>query len=113
MIGFAVTGKALRRRHELVGADGDDGKNRREEMEKNGDDAGLTGMGDPFCRGTYPWGKEDKELQAEIRRVIRTRNQEPALRTGECMVRALDEDRLEVLRRQDGRTLEYILDRRI
>ena len=78
-----------------------------------GDDAGLTGMGDPFCRGTYPWGKEDKELQAEIRRIIRTRNQEPALRTGECMVRALDEDRLEVLRRQDGRTLEFILDRRI
>lgn len=27
-----------------------------------GDEAGLQGYGDPFCRGTYPWGKENKEL---------------------------------------------------
>ena len=27
-----------------------------------GDEAGLTGYGDPFCRGTYPWGNEDAEL---------------------------------------------------
>ena len=27
-----------------------------------GDEAGLTGYGDPFCRGTYPWGNEDTEL---------------------------------------------------
>ena len=27
-----------------------------------GDEAGLQGFGDPFCRGTYPWGKEDKAL---------------------------------------------------
>ncbi len=27
-----------------------------------GDEAGLTGYGDPFCRGTYPWGREDDEL---------------------------------------------------
>ena len=22
----------------------------------------MQGFGDPFCRGTYPWGKEDTEL---------------------------------------------------
>ncbi len=27
-----------------------------------GDEAGLTGYGDPFCRGTYPWGNENTEL---------------------------------------------------
>ncbi len=27
-----------------------------------GDEAGMTGGFDPFCRGYYPWGKEDKEL---------------------------------------------------
>lgn len=27
-----------------------------------GDEAGLTGYGDPFCRGCYPWGNEDREL---------------------------------------------------
>ena len=27
-----------------------------------GDEAGLTGYGDPFCRTTFPWGNEDAEL---------------------------------------------------
>lgn len=27
-----------------------------------GDEAGLTGYGDPFCRGTYPWGNENTDL---------------------------------------------------
>ena len=29
-----------------------------------GDEAGLCGFEDPFCRGTYPWGREDEELFA-------------------------------------------------
>ena len=28
-----------------------------------GDEAGMQGFGDPFCRGYYPWGKEDTELK--------------------------------------------------
>ena len=27
-----------------------------------GDEAGLYGYGDPFCRGCFPWGNEDKDL---------------------------------------------------
>lgn len=27
-----------------------------------GDEAGVQGYGDPFCRATYPWGKENKSL---------------------------------------------------
>ncbi|MDO4608704.1 MAG: glycoside hydrolase family 13 protein, partial [Clostridia bacterium] len=27
-----------------------------------GDEAGVQGYGDPFCRATYPWSKENKEL---------------------------------------------------
>lgn len=27
-----------------------------------GDEAGIEGFGDPFCRATYPWGNENKEL---------------------------------------------------
>lgn len=27
-----------------------------------GDEAGIQGVKDPFCRNTYPWGKEDTEL---------------------------------------------------
>ena len=27
-----------------------------------GDEAGVEGYGDPFCRATYPWGRENQEL---------------------------------------------------
>ncbi len=27
-----------------------------------GDEAGVQGFGDPFCRATYPWGSEDAEI---------------------------------------------------
>ena len=27
-----------------------------------GDEAGLEGWGDPFCRGYYPWGRENEAL---------------------------------------------------
>ena len=27
-----------------------------------GDEAGMQGYGDPFCRATYPWGQENKKL---------------------------------------------------
>ena len=27
-----------------------------------GDEAGIEGYSDPFCRATYPWGKENTEL---------------------------------------------------
>ncbi len=78
-----------------------------------GDDAGLTGMGDPFCRRTYPWGREDRQLQDEIKRVIRERNEKPELREGECIVRALDEDRLEIRRLYERRENVFVLDRRV
>ncbi len=34
-----------------------------------GDEAGLTGMADPFNRGTYPWGQEDTELIAYFQKL--------------------------------------------
>lgn len=47
-----------------------------------GDEAGLYGMSDPMSRGTYPWGREDKELLGEFRDAMRRRAASPALRTG-------------------------------
>lgn len=34
-----------------------------------GDEAGMRGEGDPFCRGCYPWGREDRDL-LEFYRVL-------------------------------------------
>lgn len=39
-----------------------------------GDEAGQYGSGDPDCRRTYPWGKEDKDLIAHYKKVIGVRN---------------------------------------
>ena len=35
-----------------------------------GDEAGLTGMADPFCRKTFPWGREDEELTEKNARAV-------------------------------------------
>ncbi len=77
-----------------------------------GDDAGLTGMGDPFCRRTYPWGREDLELQAQIRRIIRARNASDVLKYGDCLTHVQDADRLEIMRVFGKDCVSFTLDRR-
>ena len=67
-----------------------------------GDEAGSQGMADPFCRGTYPWGREDRELLEDIARAIRRRNETPALKTGEFRLVAVGEDVLVAIRRIRG-----------
>ena len=47
-----------------------------------GDEAGIEGHGDPFCRGTYPWGHEDTELLEFYRALGRIRRSCPAFREG-------------------------------
>lgn len=39
-----------------------------------GDEAGLTGLKDPFNRKTFPWGREDKELMAWYKTVSSLRD---------------------------------------
>ncbi len=39
-----------------------------------GDEAGQYGSKDPDCRRTFPWGKEDKDLQKFYKKVIAVRN---------------------------------------
>lgn len=76
-----------------------------------GDEAGLTGMGDPFCRGTYPWGKEDKALKARIRGAIQTRKASRTLQIGETTVRALNAHAVEVRRALGEEEISFVLDR--
>jgi len=63
-----------------------------------GDEAGVQGEDDPFCRGTYPWGHEDAGLIAEIRRINHTRRNNPVLRRGDLELIAPD-DRTLIVRR--------------
>jgi cyclomaltodextrinase len=67
-----------------------------------GDEAGLEGMTDPFCRGTYPWGSEDQQLLREMARAIERRNGCPALKTGGMKLFDAGEDVVVLIRRISG-----------
>ena len=69
-----------------------------------GDEAGMQGSADPFCRGTFPWGREDKALQSQIREIIHQRRQSPALQTGTLSIEVIDEDTLVITRQIAGGT---------
>ncbi len=48
-----------------------------------GDEAGLEGFGDPFCRACYPWGNEDKELLEFYKILGRIRRENSEFKSGE------------------------------
>ncbi len=47
-----------------------------------GDEAGMEGYNDPFCRGCYPWGKENPDLLEFYRILGRARRESPVFRDG-------------------------------
>ena len=51
-----------------------------------GDEAGMEGYGDPFCRRTYPWGRESGALISAYREAGDARRRSSALRCGEYTV---------------------------
>ena len=67
-----------------------------------GDEAGLTGMADPYNRATYPWGHEDAALVETYRRIMTDRMASPVLRTGDLRLTAPGPDVLLVERRIRG-----------
>ena len=48
-----------------------------------GDEAGMTGMADPYNRGTYPWGLEDKDYRDMYRNAIGLRKIHPVFTKGD------------------------------
>ncbi|MFZ3373087.1 MAG: bifunctional glycogen debranching protein GlgX/4-alpha-glucanotransferase [Desulfitobacteriaceae bacterium] len=48
-----------------------------------GDEVGLEGYSDPYNRGTYPWGREDREIQDWYKKIIRMREEYEVLQTGD------------------------------
>ena len=66
------------------------------------DEAGMEGCADPFCRRTYPWGDEDKQLLTYYRGMIAMRNSNAVLRTGECRFIAPSDSVLGVIRTITG-----------
>ena len=63
-----------------------------------GDEAGLEGAADPFCRGTYPWGREDGAILEMVRKAFRLRHERPVLRRGYMDISHEGEDTLVIYR---------------
>jgi len=77
------------------------------------DEAGQQGEDDPFCRATYPWGHEDKDLIEEIRRINHMRMNSRVLRRGSMKLTVPNEDTIVIRRTMPGQpAYEYALTRR-
>lgn len=48
-----------------------------------GDEAGMLGFRDPFCRACYPWGNEDTEIYEHYKKFIKLRSAHSAFTDGE------------------------------
>lgn len=48
-----------------------------------GDEVGVEGFSDPYNRGTYPWGKEDRQILEWYKRLIRLRKEYDLWQEGE------------------------------
>ncbi len=62
-----------------------------------GDECGMRGSADPYCRGTYPWGREDSDLRGKVRDILACRKK-PVFQTGALRVWAENADTLVIVR---------------
>lgn len=69
-----------------------------------GDEVGLLGAADPYCRGTYPWGREDMTLREKVKRLLALRKR-TVLQSGALSVSAKDENTI-VIRREISDTCD-------
>ncbi|MGM9563066.1 MAG: glycoside hydrolase family 13 protein [Faecousia sp.] len=76
-----------------------------------GDEAGMEGFDDPFCRRTYPWGREDTALQAYYRALCHMKQELPALRHGDVRVTAAGEGRIAFSRTAPEQRAEVFVNR--
>ena len=70
-----------------------------------GDEAGVEGFGDPWCRAPFPWGREDGELVRYYSEVGRLRRTERVLFGGEGRALRLDDGTLVYLREDENEAL--------
>ena len=76
-----------------------------------GDEAGLDGATDPFCRKTYPWGREDAELIAHYRRLGEIRRSEAVLARGSFDGFLISERAMGFAREWDGERIVTLASR--
>ena len=74
-----------------------------------GDEAGMEGYADPFNRGTFPWGREDGDLQYHVRMLSNLRKEYPVLTRGTARYAAVNDAVFLLERRwKDSRIQLYV-----
>lgn len=63
-----------------------------------GDEAGMEGAADPFCRFPYPWGQEDQRILSITRDALSLRASRPMLRRGDVQLLPIDRDTVRIRR---------------
>lgn len=76
-----------------------------------GDEAGMEGCKDPFNRGFYPWGKEDKELINFYQKLGEFRNSKKSLRFGDVKVEVIEDGIVLIRREFEDEVTEITVDR--
>ena len=67
-----------------------------------GDETGMEGFGDPFCRAAYPWGRENHEILEFYKQMGKIRRENSAFETGDFIPIFCDFDTVCYLRK-DGK----------
>lgn len=67
-----------------------------------GDETGMEGFGDPFCRASYPWGRENHEILEFYKQMGKIRRENSAFETGDFIPIFCDFDTVCYLRK-DGK----------
>ncbi len=76
-----------------------------------GDEAGIEGYGDPFCRMPFPWGRENEELLAHYRTLGKLRREHSAYAGGDFRVTAHDGGLFAFVRENGKEALHTITNR--
>ena len=76
-----------------------------------GDEALMEGYKDPFNRRTFPWGQEDRELQAHFRLLGQLRKQYDALRLGDITFFEAEDKRVGFRRSYRGKAYRIYVNR--
>ncbi len=74
-----------------------------------GDEVGVEGFEDPYCRRTFPWGNEDETIQTYFRALGELKCGEPSLQKGTVRILEAWQGRLCYVRRtENAQTIAYV-----
>lgn len=76
-----------------------------------GDEAGMEGYADPFNRGTFPWGRENGDLQYHVRRLSHLRKEYPVLTHGTARYSGINDTVFLLERRWNQETIKLYVNR--